>query len=350
MKLQLIFKSIINLNNLILLSYFCKKMKFLKITFSIFLLLIPIIFYAQIQITGVVKDKNTGTEIENAKVLLKPTKMTGGGFYTGVLTTKNGMFTIKSSFNGKFNIIASKDGCEGKKVKIIKGKNHYELLLDCSDEAIKEIILEQNSDKDQDGVLDSEDKCPDEAGKIENEGCPWLDSDDDGVLDNTDLCPEEKGSIENIGCPWPDSDNDGVSDNEDTCPEEKGSIENNGCPTEPLALISFLNSEKSNIFFEFDSFLISEISVLMINELANLLIESPKSSIVISGHTSNEGSLLYNKNLSDKRAEKVKHALELLNIEAFRITTIGYGEEKPIETNNNDIGRVKNRRVEITIK
>lgn len=56
------------------------------------------------------------------------------------------------------------------------------------------------------------------------------DKDDDGVPDHLDNCPELPGDRENKGCPWPDTDNDGVPDHKDKCKNEKGTAANSGCP------------------------------------------------------------------------------------------------------------------------
>ena len=85
-------------------------------------------------------------------------------------------------------------------------------------------------DSDNDGILDKDDKCPTQAGPKENQGCPWPDSDGDGVLDKDDKCPNVAGPVENQGCPWPDTDGDGIPDKDDKCPKEPGPKENNGCP------------------------------------------------------------------------------------------------------------------------
>lgn len=83
-------------------------------------------------------------------------------------------------------------------------------------------------DSDNDGIPDPNDKCPNEAGPIPNGGCPNLDSDGDGVLDNVDECKNLPGLPKNNGCP--DSDGDGISDNEDGCPNQKGPAIFGGCP------------------------------------------------------------------------------------------------------------------------
>lgn len=81
-------------------------------------------------------------------------------------------------------------------------------------------------DGDGDGIKDSEDKCPNAAGPSTTNGCP--DSDNDGIVDRDDKCPNTKGSKAFEGCP--DTDGDGVADNDDACPNEVGPIGNGGCP------------------------------------------------------------------------------------------------------------------------
>jgi len=83
-------------------------------------------------------------------------------------------------------------------------------------------------DKDGDGVADGDDACPEIAGLADFGGCP--DADGDGLADNNDNCPNEAGPKANNGCPYGDSDGDGVNDNEDDCPTVKGVASNKGCP------------------------------------------------------------------------------------------------------------------------
>ena len=83
-------------------------------------------------------------------------------------------------------------------------------------------------DRDGDGVIDAEDRCPDLAGPAAKQGCP--DRDGDGVVDPEDRCVDQAGPKENQGCPWGDSDNDGLTDDVDKCPKQAGPKENNGCP------------------------------------------------------------------------------------------------------------------------
>jgi outer membrane protein OmpA-like peptidoglycan-associated protein len=86
------------------------------------------------------------------------------------------------------------------------------------------------TDKDSDGLTDDRDGCPEQPGPVENKGCPWGDKDKDGILDNLDRCPDKAGPVDNQGCPWPDTDGDGVTDNLDRCPKKAGPADNAGCP------------------------------------------------------------------------------------------------------------------------
>lgn len=109
------------------------------------------------------------------------------------------------------------------------------LLMACktktvADEQKETKKLSIKKDKDQDGVKNRRDKCPEISGPVENKGCPWPDFDGDGVPDKEDQCKEVSGPIENNGCPFPDTDGDGIIDKDDACPTVAGPAENNGCP------------------------------------------------------------------------------------------------------------------------
>ncbi|UTX50178.1 VWA domain-containing protein [Chryseobacterium sp. MA9] len=105
-------------------------------------------------------------------------------------------------------------------------------------------------DKDQDGIPNKLDKCPDIAGPVENEGCPWVESDGDGVIDKDDACPTVAGPPENNGCPWPDTDGDGILDKDDACPTVPGMPEYNGCPKAKTLVAMEVSSTRSAVFHE----------------------------------------------------------------------------------------------------
>ena len=91
-------------------------------------------------------------------------------------------------------------------------------------------------------------------------------------------------------------------------------------------------------------------AMLTIDRLANFLAEYPKKTVLIEGHTDSAGSESYNQYLSERRAMAVRTALVQANVDPARISTVGYGEMRPIATNDTDAGRLKNRRVEIVIR
>jgi outer membrane protein OmpA-like peptidoglycan-associated protein len=83
-------------------------------------------------------------------------------------------------------------------------------------------------DKDGDNIIDKFDDCPEIPGIARFKGCP--DTDSDGIKDSEDDCPTLKGIQEFKGCP--DTDGDGIKDSEDECPEQFGSKEKRGCPND----------------------------------------------------------------------------------------------------------------------
>ena len=103
--------------------------------------------------------------------------------------------------------------------------------------------LSIRKDKDQDGVPNKTDECPEIAGPVENNGCPWIETDGDGLIDKDDACPTVAGPPENNGCPWPDTDGDGILDKDDACPTVAGLAQYNGCPKPKMAVASELSME-----------------------------------------------------------------------------------------------------------
>jgi outer membrane protein OmpA-like peptidoglycan-associated protein len=81
-------------------------------------------------------------------------------------------------------------------------------------------------DRDKDGILDKDDRCPDLPGLKKYQGCP--DTDGDGIPDDQDGCPNEAGPAATNGCP--DRDGDGIPDKDDRCPDQVGAKELQGCP------------------------------------------------------------------------------------------------------------------------
>ena len=86
-----------------------------------------------------------------------------------------------------------------------------------------------------------------------------------------------------------------------------------------------------------------------LNSVAKILNEYPDSSLRIVGHTDSVGSAESNLTLSEQRAESVSAYLNKRGIKSGRLSTRGYGERRPIASNETKTGRAANRRVEISI-
>ncbi len=102
-----------------------------------------------------------------------------------------------------------------------------------------------------------------------------------------------------------------------------------------------------SINFNFDSAEIRPESEPVLEDLFEGLRDDPSASIVIEGHTSSEGSDMYNQELSERRAQSVVDDLIHRGLEARRIKAAGIGEIAPIASNDDESGRSLNRRVEV---
>lgn len=105
----------------------------------------------------------------------------------------------------------------------------------------------------------------------------------------------------------------------------------------------------NNVFFDFDKWSLRPESFVELDRVVKLLAENPAIEIEMSAHTDSKGSDQYNFTLSDNRARSVKEYILSKGIAVNRITSQGYGETKPVATNDTDDGRQLNRRVEFTI-
>ncbi len=205
-------------------------------------------------------------------------------------------------------------------------------------------------DKDGDGIADADDKCPDVAGLAKYQGCPIPDTDGDGVNDEVDKCPTVKGLARYQGCPIPDTDGDGVNDEEDKCPTRVGPASNQGCPVIAKEVVDKINFAAKNVFFATGSFKLLPKSFKSLDAVAGLLKTDESLMIDIDGHTDAQGSDESNQTLSDNRAAAVKNYLVTKGIADSRLKSTGYGETKPVADNKTAAGRAKNRRTEMTVR
>ena len=105
----------------------------------------------------------------------------------------------------------------------------------------------------------------------------------------------------------------------------------------------------NNVFFDFDKFNLRNESFVELDRVVQLLKENPGIEIEMSAHTDSKGADDYNFRLSDDRARSVREYIVSKGIDEKRIVSQGYGETKPVSTNDTDEGRQLNRRVEFKI-
>jgi OmpA-OmpF porin, OOP family len=216
------------------------------------------------------------------------------------------------------------------------------------------------ADRDRDGILDKVDACPDVYGAPSDDpkrnGCPPAgDRDGDGIFDDEDACPDQAGlksdDPEKNGCPG-DTDGDGILDPDDACPRVAGPRDpdplKNGCPKARIEQGQIKILER--VEFATDSARILPVSDGLLTAVAEIIRQHPElKRISVEGHTDNVGGATYNKGLSERRAASVVSWLIAHGVESSRLTSQGFGLEKPIDVNTTAAGRQRNRRVEFHI-
>lgn len=137
-------------------------------------------------------------------------------------------------------------------------------------------------------------------------------------------------------CSKLDDDKDGVNNCADKCPDTpKGAIvDRDGCWAFRGLLFDF---DKANVKSKYDPLIQNAVEVMKLN---------PGLTVEIQGHTDSYGTDAYNQKLSERRANAVKAELIKQGVDGKRLTAAGFGESKPVDTNDTDEGRAYNRRVE----
>lgn len=141
-----------------------------------------------------------------------------------------------------------------------------------------------------------------------------------------------------------DNDADGVINIRDKCPgtPPMAAVDNYGCHKENTKLLSV----ELKILFDSGKYLVKPQFYSEVKKVADFMRKNSGSSVVIEGHTDDVGSEELNLALSQNRASAIATVLiDSFNIEASRVKAIGYGESKPLTSNDTAEGRALNRRV-----
>jgi outer membrane protein OmpA-like peptidoglycan-associated protein len=101
------------------------------------------------------------------------------------------------------------------------------------------------------------------------------------------------------------------------------------------------------INFDSDSDHIKDESKSSLDNVVAMLRRKPSWKLSIEGHTDSTSIPQHNQELSERRAASVKKYLVAAGIDTSRLTTVGYGQDKPVASNDSPIGKAQNRRVEL---
>jgi outer membrane protein OmpA-like peptidoglycan-associated protein len=217
-------------------------------------------------------------------------------------------------------------------------------------------------DADHDGIPDAADACPDVVGIATSDprtnGCP-PDTDGDGIDDIEDACPTVRGipstDPATNGCPDRDRDHDGIPNELDACPDDRGTPDidpaRNGCPK------AVLRGERIDLLdpIEFKpgtaELALGPQNESVLTDVLAVVLKLPEGRrLRIEGYTDNRGDPKANRTLSAARAAAAATWLALHGIDRARISTEGFGQERPLRTNETEAGRAENRRLELHLE
>lgn len=149
--------------------------------------------------------------------------------------------------------------------------------------------------------------------------------------------------------PRRDSDGDGVRDSRDNCPgtDPNHAVDANGCVITDMVEIR----QTLEVLFKTDKSEIRPEYASEIRDFAEFIKKHKVSSVTIEGHTDSDGSAEYNQDLSQRRAEAIVDRLvNDYGIARSRLKAVGYGENRPVASNDTARGKVQNRRIEAVVE
>lgn len=208
--------------------------------------------------------------------------------------------------------------------------------------------------------------CP--GRELLGQPCPAVDSDKDGVYDDRDKCPGTPAGrkVNADGCEF-DRDGDGIVDGDDACPDVPAKTAN-GCPPPPPApapapvvtpapapapapvpapAAAIVPLVLHGVTFDNDQAVLRPDATAVLDRAVLVLQQWGDVKVEVAGHADSRSTDEYNMGLSQRRAEAVRDYLVAKGIAADRLSAQGYGESRPIASNETEEGRAQNRRVEL---
>lgn len=117
----------------------------------------------------------------------------------------------------------------------------------------------------------------------------------------------------------------------------------------PVAPAKVLKIVLQDIHFEFDKYTLTKEARIILNEAAKALRENPNIKLLIEGHCDERGTIEYNLALGERRANATKDYLVNLGVTPSRLSTISYGEERPLDPGHNERAWTLNRRAHFMV-
>ncbi|HEU4669961.1 MAG TPA: OmpA family protein, partial [Dyella sp.] len=162
-------------------------------------------------------------------------------------------------------------------------------------------------------------------------------------------------------CSTLDSDKDGVNDCDDKCPATAAGtiVGPDGCPQKVVIDLRGVNfkfdyPKKGHVKADEIGKALAEPtadSLSILDQAVDTLQRYPQVKVMVAGYTDSKGTEQYNQALSERRAQIVYDYLTSHGVDASRLEgPVGHGENDPVDTNDTDAGRARNRRTELQVQ
>jgi len=164
------------------------------------------------------------------------------------------------------------------------------------------------------------------------------------AADDAELAAQEQAAQEEAARQW---EMQAEEDLRQTQMAEQAAKEEDMERAKMAAMQMFMNED---VYFNFDSSALSDMAKDVLARKAEFLRLEQDASVIVEGHCDERGTSAYNIALGDRRAESAKAFLLDLGIDASQLTTISYGEERPVDTGKKEESWAKNRRAHFVVE